>query len=235
MKLLDIESLHASGVVANNRMNRGRNCLGGNSYRKDLAFDCVEFMKARLRENGRARWLDVGCGEGRALVEAAQILKDAEKREALPADWRITGLDLAGMFREIPKDLENLRLVETAVEDFREDGEFDLVTAVHSLHYVGDKLGAICALTRRLAQAGLFRANLELQNLRLEGKPDAKRVFAAFLRKEGFVVDPRKHLIALDGPRNFEIPFEFLGADDRAGPNSTGQPVVDSYYRSAAV
>ena len=27
-----------------------------------------------------------------------------------------------------------------------------------------------------------------------------------------------------------DLPYRYLGADDRAGPNYTGQPAVDSYY-----
>ena len=26
------------------------------------------------------------------------------------------------------------------------------------------------------------------------------------------------------------LPYRYLGADDQAGPNYTGQPAVDSYY-----
>ncbi len=32
------------------------------------------------------------------------------------------------------------------------------------------------------------------------------------------------------GPRKLDLPYRYLGADDRSGPNYTGQPAVTSYY-----
>jgi hypothetical protein len=44
-RLLDIAVLLDSGVVVNNRMNRGRGCLGSNGYQIDLSFNPVDFLK----------------------------------------------------------------------------------------------------------------------------------------------------------------------------------------------
>ncbi len=77
----------------------------------------------------------------------------------------------------------------------------------------------------------MFLANLELKSLKLIESQNSKRIFSGFLRKQGFTVDNRKHLLALKGKRNFTLPFEYLGADTEAGPNFTGQPAVDSYYK----
>jgi hypothetical protein len=38
----------------------------------------------------------------------------------------------------------------------------------------------------------------------------------------------------LNSPRDLDLPYDYLGADDRAGANYTGQPTVHSYYRSRA-
>ena len=35
------------------------------------------------------------------------------------------------------------------------------------------------------------------------------------------------------GPVALSLPYRYLGADDRAGPNYTGQPAVVSYYAPA--
>jgi len=32
------------------------------------------------------------------------------------------------------------------------------------------------------------------------------------------------------GPRHVDLPYRYLGADDRAGPNYTGQPAIHSIY-----
>lgn len=232
MKALKIEkNLLTSGVVANNRMNRGRGCLGANSYQKDLSFNPLEFLTERLAKRKSVTWLDLCCGEGRALIEAARFFAEIERTANPPNQLRITGVDLAGMFREYSPELKNLRLLETSVEDFEPVQEFDLITCVHGLHYLGDKLSILQKAARLLKSDGLFRANLELQNLKLIEKPNSSRIFSAFLRKQGFIIDHRKHLLTLQDKRNFEIPFEYLGADDQAGPNSTRQPVIDSYYK----
>lgn len=229
--LINQEKLLISGVVANNRMNRGRGCLGKNSYQKDLSFNPVEFLRKRLAAHQTLAWLDIACGEGRALIEAANAFAALERAEHLRGNLRITGIDLAGMFTEVPSSVEFLQLLETAVEDFEPSEKFDLITCVHGLHYIGDKLSIIQKAAGWLKKDGLFLANLELQNLKLSGGRESNRTFARLLRKQKFVVDTRRHLIRLEGSRKFEVPFEYLGADDKAGPNTTGQPVVDSYYK----
>jgi SAM-dependent methyltransferase len=229
--LLNREKLLVSGVVANNRMNRERVCLGKNSYRKELSFDPVEFLKGRLKNNEFVSWLDICCGEGRALIEAATLFADQAIGENLTNNLRIIGIDLAGMFQEYSSKLNHLRLLEMSIEAFEPVQEFDLITCVHGLHYLGDKLSVIQKVARSLKPDGVFLGNLELQNLKLAGKDNANRTFLNFLRKQRFSFDHRKHLLSLNDPSNFVLPFTYLGADEKAGPNSTGQPVVDSYYK----
>jgi hypothetical protein len=52
------------------------------------------------------------------------------------------------------------------------------------------------------------------------------------LRAAGFTYDSRTRRIRRTGPFAGTLPFRYLGADDRAGPNYTGQPAVHSYYES---
>ncbi|CRK56250.1 hypothetical protein [Alloactinosynnema sp. L-07] len=65
--LIDDTALALSSVVANNAMNRGR---GLESYRRELGFDPI----AMVRDRG---WLDLCCGEARALIDAAELVGGA--------------------------------------------------------------------------------------------------------------------------------------------------------------
>ena len=225
-KLKNQSELLQSPVVANNLMNRGR---GVASYARELGFDPVEHLLEKSRGGAGVAWLDIACGEGRALIEASARL---EEKLGEAARWRIVGLDLAGLFRSPERKFANLELLETSVEDFAPDACFDLITCVHGLHYVGDKLGALARCAGWLKDDGLFAAHLEMRNLKLAGSRAPARVFSAFLRGQGFAYDSRKTLLRLAGRRLVAASFEYLGADDLAGPNSTGQPVVDSHYRN---
>ncbi|MER6947242.1 hypothetical protein ABT294_24720 [Nonomuraea sp. NPDC000554] len=60
----------------------------------------------------------------------------------------------------------------------------------------------------------------------------AGRRLTADLRSRGLDHDRRTRRIRCSGRRVFEFPYRYLGADDQAGPNYTGQPAVTSYYTS---
>ena len=88
------DTLERSHVVANCRMNRERNLNGSNGYSKEIGFNPVDFVRERITPGRKAAWIDLCCGTGKALLQAAQIIHDyglAEKIE-------IVGVDLAGMF-----------------------------------------------------------------------------------------------------------------------------------------
>jgi SAM-dependent methyltransferase len=230
-ELVNQEKLLISGVVANNRMNRERRCLGKNSYQKDLSFNPIDFLDARFGNNKVVSWLDICCGEGRALIEAAALFAGKNTGENLSDNLRIIGIDLAGAFLEYSSELKSLTLLETPIEVFEPTQEFDLITCVHGLHYIGDKLSVIQKAVSRLKKDGVFLANLELKNLKFVENQNSNKAFSEFLKKLGFIIDNRKHLLRLNGKRNFDIPFEYLGADVQAGPNYTGQSAIDSYYK----
>jgi hypothetical protein len=106
---------------------------------------------------------------------------------------------------------------------------------VHGLHYVGDKLELIARACSWLAEDGLFVASLDLANLKLaEGRVSGRRVAAA-LRTAGLDYDRRRRLVTCQGRKAPVLPYRYLGADDGAGPNYTGQPAVDSYYEPIPV
>ena len=76
--LLSRAQLERSTVVANSGMNRERVLWGVNSYQKELghtrsarAMDILGFLTARAREYDTVRWVDLCCGTGNALIQAA--------------------------------------------------------------------------------------------------------------------------------------------------------------------
>ncbi|MFD0856653.1 SAM-dependent methyltransferase, partial [Actinomadura adrarensis] len=59
---------------------------------------------------------------------------------------------------------------------------------------------------------------------------EAGRRLTAELRAQGFTCDTARRRIALHGRHEVNFSHRYLGADDAAGPNYTGQPAVDSFY-----
>ena len=234
-ELLGNRSLEHSSVVANSLMNRTRSfrSSSGNSYEKELAFDIAGFLEMRLRAlpgEKQVGWLDLCCGSGKALIGAANYF--AERK--LSSRIKITGVDLAGMFEPYrAAEPDFLHLIESPIERWQPgaSGEFDLITCVHGLHYIGDKLGLIRkAVSLWLKKDGIFAANLDLANFRhADGKPAAGAVAGEFGRC-GIEYKSNKRLIVARGKKEIEFKFEYLGADDKAGANYTGQFAVDSYY-----
>jgi SAM-dependent methyltransferase len=225
-KLLDESILEQSSIVANSLMNRERRCLGGNSYEKELSFEILEFLKKRIEGEEQVRWLDLCCGQGKALIEAANILA----KQNLNSKLKITGVDLVLMFATQPPELNFLHLLESSFENFQPNHEFDLITCVHGLHYIGDKLAFLQKTASWLKDDGIFLANLDLANFRFVDGRSAGKVIVKEWRKDGFEYNSKKHLIICRGKKEVEFKFDYLGADDQAGPNYTGQAVVNSYY-----
>ena len=225
MNLVDDETLERSAVVANCRMNRERNLVGSNGYGKELGLDPLSFLKERAGSGGHAAWLDLCCGSGRALIEAARIAHE----EGIGPRVSIVGVDLVGMFLTPEPGLESLRLVEASLRTWRPEGAFDLITSVHGLHYIGDKLGLIARAASWLSKDGMFLANLALESVKV-GTPSSRRRLMPELRRVGLEFDGRRRRVLRRGWADIDLPFRYLGADDRAGPNYTGQPAVDSHY-----
>ncbi|WP_062435349.1 class I SAM-dependent methyltransferase [Herbidospora daliensis] len=204
MRLLGPAELDASSVVANNAMNRGRRLRG---YSRELGFDLAEAVRGRS-------WLDLCCGEGHALAEAAMLGSD------------VTGVDLVGHFA-VPQG-KGLELVVASIPGWRPERRYDLITVVHGLHYLGDKLKTLTDVAGWLTENGRFVANFDIASV----EAGSRRKLLATLRSRGFAYDPRNKRVSRTGPATIEFPYEYLGADDTAGPNYTGQPAVVSHYRA---
>jgi SAM-dependent methyltransferase len=205
-------------------MNRERQLSGSNSYERELRFDLLTFLRNRLSADS-AIWADLCCGTGRALVEAITKLRCTANAPKI----KIEGIDLAGIFQQNPFP-DNLTFRETSIEEWEPTGSYDLVTCVHGLHYVGDKLGVLAKIVGKLAINGIFLANLDLASIRNAEEKSIGKLISAQLRANGFVYDSRRKLLRCDGPRKVAFNLRYLGADDRVGPNYTGQPAVASYY-----
>lgn len=216
-QLIDDDKLTEHSVVANSTMNRERGLTGVNSYARELGFDPAEF----LNSCGPApTWLDLCSGEGLALRAAARQVPQAT----------ITGVDLVGPLRsaELPDGLE---LVAADLGVWFPARRYDLITCVHGLHYIGDRLALLERAATWLTDTGFLVAHFDPATLRRPDGTDASRPVLAALRAAGFEYSARHHRLSLRGGRPIELPFTYLGADPDAGPNYTGQPAVASYYR----
>jgi SAM-dependent methyltransferase len=229
MKLLSDDELERSAVVANCRMNRERDLTGSNGYHKEVGFNPIDYLSGRIIPGHRLAWLDLCCGTGKALIEAARI----SHGEGLEIE--IVGVDLVGMFHRPDPELTHLRLVEASLRTWCPDRDFELITCIHGLHYVGDKLGLVSRAICWLADDGLLVANLDLKNLMLADGRAGGRKIVSDLRRVGVDYDRSKRLLVCRGRKVVRLPYHYLGADDGAGPNFTGQPAVDSYYRPGVV
>ncbi|MEU6148881.1 methyltransferase domain-containing protein [Actinosynnema sp. NPDC047251] len=224
-RLLDNEELERSSVVANRDMNRERGLAGSNGYGRELGLDVAAFLAGRAAaRSGMVEWLDLCCGTGTALLECAAAVADP--------GVRITGVDLVDHFAGPP--VPGVESVTASVASWRPDRAFDLITCVHGLHYVGDKLGVPARSASWLADDGVLAANLDLAAIRSERGTAWGRPLSAAVRAAGFDYDARRRRVGCVGRREVSLPFGYLGADDRAGPNYTGQPAVYSYYTRTA-
>lgn len=225
--LLDDSALEQSSVVANNAMNRERQLAGPNSYERELGFSPFDWLRARLDAGAdRVSWLDLCCGSGRALAQAAERFD----RAGLGGRVVIVGLDLVDYFAPASIGEPLLRLICGSVTAWTPAQEFDLVTCVHGLHYVGDKLGALTRAAGWLVPDGWFVADLDLASILVTDGSSPVRA----LRQAGFGYDARRRRIECSGRLDVSLPYEYLGAEDRAGPNYTHQPAVTSHYRGGS-
>lgn len=221
MDLLSNEQLDSSNTVANCRMNRERNLYGTNGYDVELRFDPIGYLGDA--GNGEpVRWLDLCCGSAIALAEADKIVD----QEDLPIS--IIGVDLVGMFSA--SSTKRLKLVKASLNEWTPTEQFDLITCVHGLHYLGDKLSLIAKFSSWLTAQGRLVANLDSNNLKIQ-RYKTSRIAIRWLRQEGIEFSAAYNLIECHGRKTLRLPFDYLGADDQAGPNYTGQPAVDSHYR----
>jgi SAM-dependent methyltransferase len=204
-------------------MNRSRGLIGVNSYTKDLKFDVLDWLVDRQNAKGSAVWYDVCCGEARALFQAAEELDRRHLR-----DVKLIGADLIQTSRQT-HDL--ITLIEGDVSTLTPAPEIDLITCVHGLHYIGDKLGLLSHLSGLLAPGGLFVGNIDPVNIRIGGQPAKGWGTIARLADAGksrFVY--KDHILKILDAGRIEFDVQYQAATISEGPNYTGITVMDSWY-----
>jgi len=180
-----------------------------------------------LQGQAEVAWLDLCCGAGRALLQAAAIFDSNQLKSRV----ELAGLDLIPMFDSLSPGHTHVHLFSASVEQWEPDQKFDLITCVHGLHYIGDKLGALSRASGWMKENGRLIAHLDYRNLKIAGRSQASSQIGKDLRRAGFKYVPGRHLLVRDGNvSRHPFPYRYLGADDKAGPNFTGQSAVDSYY-----
>jgi SAM-dependent methyltransferase len=221
---LNQQQLERSWVVANSRMNRQRGLTGVNSYEQELGFQPLEILRDCIARRGTASWLDLCCGEGRALIAADRELNSGES-----IVLRGVGVDLTRHFAAT-ETCRGVRFFAASLHSWQPDCRFDLITCVHGLHYVGDKLGLLQRASTWLEPNGKLVAHLDPANIHIDGVAlDAKKLRAMLPSLWQF--DVRRSLLTASQP-GVAFPAAYLGADDSAGPNFTGQDAVNSHYHT---
>ncbi len=225
--LLTDSELEVSEIVANCLMNRQRQLLGSNSYTKELGFNPLTFITNRIQNQKNVAWLDVCCGTGRALIQAAESLYKSN----LISQTSLLGVDIVSQFYLYPPELSNLKLITNSVHKFTTSRKFNLITCVHGLHYLGDKLDILKRAASWLTNDGLLIAHLDLNNLWIIEGDKVKPMLKKLLSDTGLKYNNRTKLLSFENQQELIFELEYLGADDCAGANYTGQAAVNSFYR----
>ncbi|WP_212006667.1 methyltransferase domain-containing protein [Chitinophaga sp. HK235] len=226
MKLLSENELIWSPVVANNRMNRKRIASGVNSYEKELNFNPETYLNNCLKQQEQVKWLDLCCGEGNALLQYGETIagKGLQDRVVLK------GIDLVDQFQPIPSTINCLQFEIRSLVSWTSNDQYDLITCVHGLHYIGDKLKVLLTALKTLGKQGVLIANLDLNNIKIEDDRNDQCLKKLF-REYEMTYNTRKKILMCKGPRSIDLRLTYVGADDKSGPNYTGQEAVTSYYR----
>ncbi len=225
MKLLPEDKLEWSPTVANSRMNRERKASGINSYDQEFSFKPEDYIQKKIGENHFAFWLDLCCGEGNAIMQTAEYCLNNSLQDRV----MLHGIDLIDSFPKLD-DLYNFVHFEMmSVLTYNSDKRYDLITCVHGLHYIGDKLRAIAIAINLLGEGGLFIANVDLKNIIINNESSVLILKKAF-KENNIEYNLRSKNLKKTGKEKIDFGFSFLGADDNYGPNYTGQDSVCSYY-----
>lgn len=230
-QLKDNRQLEQSDIVANCLMNRLRDLTGSNGYSVEIGMDPLDLLRRRLEQKkGPVRWLDFCCGSAKALIQARQWIHDNH----LCGQVEIVGVDLVDMFfrSDEPFRCDCLELIASSIFEFQPVLKFDLITSVHGLHYLGDKIAALEYVNNWLAENGQFYGNLDLANLNIANSKYVEPVLREFKIRQ-IQYSKRRKVIRFVKTQWSPFPFSYLGADDTAGPNYTGQPAVNSHYESS--
>ncbi|WP_107074620.1 hypothetical protein [Micromonospora sp. MH33] len=98
---------------------------------------------------------------------------DTRARARLDHLVTIVGVNLVDFFGPTPLPGAALHLACASVTSWSPPRRFDLITCVHGLHYLGDKLAVLTRVAGWLTDDGRFIADLDLDGIRLPaGRPE---------------------------------------------------------------
>ena len=223
--LIKEEELEWSSIVANNSMNRDRVATGINSYEKDIKLNPIKFI-LDLKNQDSISWIDLCCGSGNALIEVSNFFSNSN----LSNNLHLLGIDLVEYFSDHKKS-EMLTLRRMNLTYWNPESKSDLITCVHGLHYVGDKIKLILKSISALKESGIFIANIDLANIKIEGVVNSKNILMNYFKSNDIDYNLRTNILKVNGFKKLENNFHYIGADDKAGPNYTGQEAINSIYK----
>lgn len=226
MHLLSEDKLVWSPIVANSRMNRERKASGINSYEKEFNFKPEIYLQAKIKQFGYSSWLDLCCGEGKALVQTAEYFY----HHALVNDITLKGIDLLDSFYATDEKSNFIQFESKSVVNYIPDKKYDLITCSHGIHYLGDKLNVLETAMNALSSHGMFIANLDLSNIIIQGN-NPNLFLKTFFKENQIDYNNKSKNLKRIGTTNIKFGLLYLGADDTFGPNYTGQDSVTSHYR----
>lgn len=226
MNLLQEKELIWTSVVANSMMNRERNLTGINSYEKDLYFDILAFIKYTLNTGHHFHWIDLCCGKGKALLQAFDIFSKTDFADKI----FLEGIDLVDMFENDLRENQPIKLYVKSLLDWIPTQKYDLITCVHGLHYVGDKLSVLEKVGKALKDNGKFIGNIDFESVQNTHHQSLKKEILSYLDTQELVYNTRRKILICEGYTALDFPYQYLGANAEAGKNYTGQEAVDSIY-----
>ena len=151
-------------------------------------------------------------GDLAGLVTAA-----ATPEAGLSDAVELIGVDHVGAFDPAPAGA-GLRLICAPALAWTPTRSFDLITSVHGMHFLGDKLALLSRAAGWLTPTGRFVADLDLSSIRLlDGAPAGRRLTAR-LRPLGSPTTRGDAALAAPAAARSTCPTP-TPADHRAGPN----------------
>ncbi|MEL6347036.1 MAG: methyltransferase domain-containing protein [Myxococcota bacterium] len=186
-----------------------------------LGFNLHGFLEFRARTRGGAAWLDLCCGSGWGLIDAAERLGSID-------GISIQGVDPMASFAPWVAGTHGLTFTAGAIASWKPARDFDLITCARGLDAVGDRLGLIARAAGWLVADGVLLANLDLSHLKMVGRPASLWV-PRLLERAGLEYDRRQ--VRCRGRKQPQLPLTYLGA---SGEAAVGGRAVTARYRLEA-
>lgn len=139
----------------------------------EKAINYLRFREVIGKTKGKNSWLDLGCGDGKIAFLAAKqgykvIAVDKHLKIVLPHKSNL---------------LANLKFIQSSIEDFNPQQQFDIITMYHVLEHVKDP-----ELVLKRVKSWLRRKGVLILEVPLVGNWTEK-----FLKKDYFIYYDKSH------------------------------------------